>query len=144
MFPESSSRVTADGVVGLTRALLAAGVQCVCVSQWPVPAAASKVFTQAFYAALLNGTRASAALTEAMKMVQSSPLFSHPTHWAGEGLIRRHTHTCARTHAHAPMHTHTRECTHKELVYDLFGTPGAGSLEFNQCISIDDCRSLCC
>ncbi|XP_056434200.1 tetratricopeptide repeat protein 28 isoform X2 [Gadus chalcogrammus] len=87
MFPESSSRVTADGVVGLSRALLAAGVQCVCVSQWPVPAAASKVFTQAFYTALLNGTRASAALTEAMKTVQSSPLFSHPTHWAGYMLI---------------------------------------------------------
>ncbi|CAL8318306.1 unnamed protein product [Lota lota] len=87
MFPESSSRVTADGVVGLTRALLAAGVQCVCVSQWPVAAAASKVFTQAFYAALLNGTRTSTALTEAMKMVQSSPLFSHPIHWAGYMLI---------------------------------------------------------
>ena len=105
MFPESSSRVTADGVVGLSRALLAAGVQCVCVSQWPVPAAASKVFTQAFYTALLNGTRASAALTEAMKTVQSSPLFSHPTHWAGEGSTRTHTHT--HTHMQTHMHTHT-------------------------------------
>uniref|UniRef100_A0A667Z367 Tetratricopeptide repeat domain 28 n=1 Tax=Myripristis murdjan TaxID=586833 RepID=A0A667Z367_9TELE len=82
-----SSRVTADGVVGLTRAFLAAGVQCVCVSLWPVPAAASKVFTHTFYTALLNGIKASVALTEAMKTLQSSKQFSHPSNWAGYMLI---------------------------------------------------------
>ncbi|XP_068609464.1 tetratricopeptide repeat protein 28 [Brachionichthys hirsutus] len=87
LYPESSSRVSADGVVGLTRAFLAAGVQCVCVSLWPVPVAASKVFTHAFYAALLNGTKASAALTEAMKTLQTSRHFSHPSNWAGYTLI---------------------------------------------------------
>ncbi|XP_058473226.1 tetratricopeptide repeat protein 28 isoform X1 [Solea solea] len=87
LFPESSSRVTADGVVGLTRAFLAAGVQCVCVSLWPVPIAASKLFTHTFYTALLNGTKASAALTEAMKTLQSSTHFSHPSNWAGYMLI---------------------------------------------------------
>uniref|UniRef100_A0A3Q1HDD6 Tetratricopeptide repeat protein 28 n=1 Tax=Anabas testudineus TaxID=64144 RepID=A0A3Q1HDD6_ANATE len=87
LYPESSSRVTADGVVGLTRAFLAAGVQCVCVSLWPVPVAASKLFTHTFYTALLNGTKASAALTEAMKTLQSSKHFSHPSNWAGYMLI---------------------------------------------------------
>ncbi|XP_028273839.1 tetratricopeptide repeat protein 28 [Parambassis ranga] len=87
LYPESSSRVTADGVVGLTRAFLAAGVQCVCVSLWPVPIAASKLFTHTFYTALLNGTKASAALTEAMKTLQSSKPFSHPSNWAGYMLI---------------------------------------------------------
>lgn len=76
--------MTADGVVGLTRAFLAAGVQCVCVSLWPVPIAASKLFTHTFYTALLNGTKASAALTEAMKTLQGSKHFSHPSNWAGE------------------------------------------------------------
>uniref|UniRef100_A0A3Q0SLR9 Tetratricopeptide repeat protein 28 n=1 Tax=Amphilophus citrinellus TaxID=61819 RepID=A0A3Q0SLR9_AMPCI len=87
LYPESSSRVTADGVVGLTRAFLAAGVQCVCVSLWPVPIAASKLFTHTFYMALLNGTKASAALTEAMKTLQGSKHFSHPSNWAGYMLI---------------------------------------------------------
>ncbi|XP_077456276.1 tetratricopeptide repeat protein 28 isoform X1 [Stigmatopora argus] len=84
---ESSSKVTADGVVGLTRSFLAAGAQCVLVSLWPVPMAASKVFVHAFYTALLNGTKASAALADAMKTVQSSKQFSHPSNWAGYMLI---------------------------------------------------------
>ncbi|RVE66183.1 hypothetical protein OJAV_G00124190 [Oryzias javanicus] len=86
-FPESSGRITADGVVGLTRAFLAAGVQCVCVSLWPVPGAASKLFTHSFYTALLGGAKASAALTDAMKALQSSKQFSHPSNWAGYMLI---------------------------------------------------------
>ncbi|XP_054613623.1 tetratricopeptide repeat protein 28 isoform X2 [Dunckerocampus dactyliophorus] len=86
-YPESSGRVTADGVVGLTRAFLTAGVHCVCVSLWPTPAAASKLFTQTFYAALLNGTTASIALSEAMRTLQTSKSFSHPSNWAGYLLI---------------------------------------------------------
>ncbi|TKS78959.1 Tetratricopeptide repeat protein 28 [Collichthys lucidus] len=86
-YQESSSKVTADGVVGLTRAFLAAGAQCTLVSLWPVPVAASKVFVHAFYTALLNGTKASAALADAMKTVQSSKQYSHPSNWAGYMLI---------------------------------------------------------
>ncbi len=82
-YQESDSKVTADGVVGLTRAFLAAGAQCVLVSLWPVPVTASKMFVHAFYSALLNGTKASAALADAMKTVQSSKQFSHPSNWAG-------------------------------------------------------------
>lgn len=83
-YPESNSKVTADGLIGLTRAFLAAGAHCVLVSLWPVPVAASKVLVHAFYTALLNGLKASAALGEAMRAVQSSKAFSHPSNWAGE------------------------------------------------------------
>nr|XP_006640504.2 PREDICTED: tetratricopeptide repeat protein 28 [Lepisosteus oculatus] len=86
-YQESNSKVTADGVIGLTRAFLAAGAHCVLVSLWPVPVAASKMFVHAFYSALLNGMKASAALAEAMKTVQSSKQFSHPSNWAGFMLI---------------------------------------------------------
>lgn len=83
---ESNSKVTADGVIALTRAFLAAGAQCVLVSLWPVPVAASKMFLHAFYSSLLNGLKASAALGEAMKVVQSSKAFSHPSNWAGRSM----------------------------------------------------------
>eukprot|EP00079_Xenopus_tropicalis_P008757 XP_002932145.2 PREDICTED: tetratricopeptide repeat protein 28 isoform X1 [Xenopus tropicalis] len=86
-YQESSNKVTADGVIGLTRAFLAAGAQCVLVSLWPVPVAASKMFVHAFYSSLLNGMKASASLSEAMKTVQSSKQYSHPSNWAGFMLI---------------------------------------------------------
>nr|XP_028566909.1 LOW QUALITY PROTEIN: tetratricopeptide repeat protein 28 [Podarcis muralis] len=86
-YQESNGKVTADGVIGLTRAFLAAGAHCVLVSLWPVPTAASKVFVHSFYTALLGGLKASAALGEAMKMVQSSKQFAHPSNWAGFMLI---------------------------------------------------------
>lgn len=47
-------RAHSDGVVGLTRALLAAGAQCVLVSLWPVPDAAVKILLRTFYSALLQ------------------------------------------------------------------------------------------
>ncbi|XP_038619156.1 tetratricopeptide repeat protein 28 [Tachyglossus aculeatus] len=86
-YHEAGGRVTADGVVGLTRAFLAAGAQCVLVALWPVPVAASKMFVHAFYSSLLNGMKVSGALGEAMKVVQSSKQFSHPSNWAGFMLI---------------------------------------------------------
>ncbi|KAM6423057.1 tetratricopeptide repeat protein 28 isoform 3-T3 [Liasis olivaceus] len=86
-YQESNSKVTADGLIGLTRAFLAAGALCVLVSLWPVPVVASKMFVHTFYSALLNGLKASAALGEAMKRLQSSTLFSHPSNWAGFVLI---------------------------------------------------------
>lgn len=85
-YQESNCKVTADGVIGLTRAFLAAGTRCVLVSLWPVPVAASKMFVTTFYSALLNGLKASAALSEAMKMVQSSKQFCHPSNWAGKEM----------------------------------------------------------
>ena len=45
-----------DGVVGLTRSLLAAGAQCVLISLWPVPDTAVKIFMRTFYSSLLQVT----------------------------------------------------------------------------------------
>lgn len=47
-------RANSDGVVGLTRALLAAGAQCVLVSLWPVPDTAVKILFRTFYSSLLQ------------------------------------------------------------------------------------------
>ena len=78
---------SADGVIGLTRALLAAGAQCVLVSLWPVPDTATKILLRAFYSALLQGSRVSKALTEAMQTVQHTKHFAHPANWAGFLLV---------------------------------------------------------
>lgn len=45
---------TSDGIVSLTRALLAAGAQCVLICLWPVPDTATKILLRAFYSALLQ------------------------------------------------------------------------------------------
>ena len=47
-------RANGDGVVSLTRALLAAGAQCVLVSLWPVPDTAVKILFRTFYSSLLQ------------------------------------------------------------------------------------------
>ena len=78
---------TSDGVIGLTRALLAAGAQCVLVSLWPVPETAVKLIMKAFYSSLLQGSRVSRALAEAMTAVQTTKYFQHPANWAGFLLV---------------------------------------------------------
>ena len=78
---------TSDGVIALSRALLAAGAQCVMVSLWPVPDTAVKLIMKAFYSSLLQGSRVSRALAEAMTAVQTTKYFQHPANWAGFVLI---------------------------------------------------------
>lgn len=51
---DSHGWAVTEGVVALTRALLAAGAQCVLVSLWPVPDTATKILLRAFYSALLQ------------------------------------------------------------------------------------------
>ncbi|CAG2059171.1 unnamed protein product, partial [Timema podura] len=78
---------SSDGLIGLTRALLAAGAQCVLVSLWPVPDTATKILLRAFYSALLQGLRVSRALAEAMLTVQHTKHFAHPANWSGFMLV---------------------------------------------------------
>ncbi|RXG73807.1 Tetratricopeptide repeat protein 28 [Armadillidium vulgare] len=80
-------RANSDGVVGLTRALLAAGAQCVLLSLWPVPDTAVKILFRTFYSSLLQGAKASRALSEAQQIVQTTKPFSHPANWAGFLLV---------------------------------------------------------
>ncbi|CAM1313227.1 TTC28 (predicted) [Pycnogonum litorale] len=76
-----------DGVVGVTRALLAAGAHCVLVSLWPVPDTAVKILLRTFYSSLLQGSKVSHALSEAMRTVQNTKQFAHPANWAGFILV---------------------------------------------------------
>lgn len=74
---ESSSRITADGVVALT-GLPGAGRSVRPRVSWPVPVAASKMFLHALYSSLLQGWAAAGAGRGHEKVVQSSKAFSHP------------------------------------------------------------------
>ena len=84
---DPAARINSDGVVGLTRALLAAGAKCVLFCLWPVPTEASKMCMKHFYTALLQGYSASKALSDTMKKIQAVKQFSHPSNWAGWVLV---------------------------------------------------------
>ncbi|XP_054719105.1 tetratricopeptide repeat protein 28-like [Uloborus diversus] len=85
-------RAHSDGVVGLTRALLAAGAQCVLVSLWPVPDSAVKILLRTFYSSLLQGSKVSLALAEAMRTIQTTKHFAHPANWASFVLVGSDVH----------------------------------------------------
>ena len=84
---DRAGRINSDGVVGLTRALLAAGAQCVLFCLWPVPEMAGRILLKAFYTAMLQGTKASHALSQGMTTVQNTRQFIHPSNWAGWVLV---------------------------------------------------------
>uniref|UniRef100_A0A0K2TA00 Uncharacterized protein n=1 Tax=Lepeophtheirus salmonis TaxID=72036 RepID=A0A0K2TA00_LEPSM len=79
--------VSSDSLITLVRALLAAGAQCVLVSLWPVPDTAVRLIMKAFYSSLLQGSRASKALSEAMMTVHSTKHFQHPANWSSFIII---------------------------------------------------------
>jgi CHAT domain-containing protein len=80
---DEQGQVTSEGLVSLTRALLAAGAHCVVASLWPVPATAVKVVMKTLYSSLLQGARASRALADAMTTAQNTKQLQHPANWAG-------------------------------------------------------------
>ncbi|XP_012934698.1 tetratricopeptide repeat protein 28 [Aplysia californica] len=84
---DRAGRVNTDGVVGLTRALLSAGAQCVLFSLWPVPDPASKLLMKTLYTSLLDGVKVTRALSKAVKTVQTTAQFSHPSNWGGWVLV---------------------------------------------------------
>ena len=77
--------ITGDGVVGLSRALITAGVPSVVVSLWSVPDAPTAELMQEFYAQLEQGQSKAQALRRAMlTTMQSHP---DPRNWAAFTLI---------------------------------------------------------
>ena len=84
---DRAGRINTDGVVGLTRSLLSAGAQAVLYCLWPVPDQASKLLTRTLYIGLQEGKCVSQALTFAIKTVQSTKQFSHPSNWGGWVLL---------------------------------------------------------
>ncbi|TRY69941.1 hypothetical protein TCAL_01247 [Tigriopus californicus] len=84
---DEHGQITSDGLIALTRAFLAAGAQTVMVSLWPVPSTAVKLIMKAFYSSMLQGSRVSKALAEAMTTVQNTKQLQNPTNWAGFTII---------------------------------------------------------
>lgn len=76
-----------ESIIALSKALLAAGAMSVLLTLWPVPETASKIFFRALYSSLLQGSKASHAVTEAMLTVQHTKQFAHPANWSGYLLL---------------------------------------------------------
>jgi CHAT domain-containing protein len=78
-------RITGDGVVGLSRALITAGVPSVVVSLWAVPDAPTAELMTEFYRQLDQGQDKAQALRQAMlNTMQQHP---SPRNWAAFTLI---------------------------------------------------------
>ena len=84
---QANSLKSSDGLMALVKAILAAGAQCVLLTLWPVPDSATNLVMKPFYSALLQGTRISRALSDALITVQNTKHFAHPANWAGFALI---------------------------------------------------------
>ncbi|MCY6490911.1 CHAT domain-containing tetratricopeptide repeat protein [Leptolyngbya sp. GGD] len=78
-------RVTGDGVVGLSRSFIAAGVPSVIVSLWAVPDAPTAELMQAFYQQLNRNPDKAQALRQAM--LATLKTHPNPKNWAAFTLI---------------------------------------------------------
>ncbi|MEG4285395.1 CHAT domain-containing protein [Microcoleus sp. A006_D1] len=78
-------RITGDGVIGLSRALISAGVPSVIVSLWAVPDAPTSELMKAFYQNLQNNPNKAQALRQAMLTTMKT--HSNPRDWAAFTLI---------------------------------------------------------
>ncbi|MEM6350088.1 MAG: CHAT domain-containing protein [Cyanobacteria bacterium P01_D01_bin.14] len=78
-------RITGDGVVGLSRAFIGAGVPSVVVSLWAVPDAPTADLMTAFYTQLQTTPDKAQALRQAM--LQTQAVHPDPRDWAGFTLV---------------------------------------------------------
>ncbi|MEG4520194.1 MULTISPECIES: CHAT domain-containing tetratricopeptide repeat protein [unclassified Microcoleus] len=78
-------RITGDGVIGLSRALISAGVPSVIVSLWAVPDAPTSELMQTFYQNLQNNPDKAQALRQAMLTTMKT--HPQPRNWAAFTLI---------------------------------------------------------
>ena len=78
-------RITGDGVIGLSRSFISAGVPTVLVSLWQVPDDSTSVLMREFYEILQENDDKAQALRQAMlNTMQQHP---NPEEWAGFTLI---------------------------------------------------------
>ncbi|QFS51522.1 CHAT domain-containing protein [Nostoc sphaeroides CCNUC1] len=78
-------RITGDGVIGLSRSLISAGVSSVIVSLWSIPDAPTASLMTEFYQRLQQGNDKASALRQAMlKTMEKHP---DPQNWAAFTLI---------------------------------------------------------
>ena len=78
-------RITGDGVVGLSRAFISAGVSSVVVSLWAVSDASTAELMVAFYQALQHQPNKAKALRQAM--LETMEIYPRPLDWAAFTLI---------------------------------------------------------
>ena len=78
-------RITGDGVIGLSRALITAGVPSVIVSLWAVPDAPTAALMAEFYHQLQQGQPKAQALRQAMLATMAT--HPDPRDWAAFTLI---------------------------------------------------------
>jgi tetratricopeptide (TPR) repeat protein len=71
------------GSPSLAQAFVHAGAQQVIAPLWPISDAASMRFMDAFYRALADGARPTAALAAAQQHMRSDTRYAHPYYWAG-------------------------------------------------------------
>ncbi|KAM3090539.1 CHAT domain-containing tetratricopeptide repeat protein [Phormidesmis sp. 146-35] len=78
-------KITGDGVIGLSRSLMSAGVPSVVVSLWLVPDEATAYLMNSFYRQLKQGSDKARALQQAMLDTQKK--YPDPKDWAGFTLV---------------------------------------------------------
>ncbi len=79
--------ITGDGVLGLSRSFLTAGVENVVVSLWAVPDEPTALLMTEFYRALQQNPNRAAALRQAMLATRAS--YDQPVNWAAFTLFGR-------------------------------------------------------
>jgi CHAT domain-containing protein len=77
--------ITGDGVIGLSRSLITAGVSSVIVSLWPVPDAPTALLMTEFYQNLQKNPDKAQALRQAM--LSTMKQYPEPKNWAAFTLI---------------------------------------------------------
>ncbi|MBT9315607.1 CHAT domain-containing protein [Leptothoe spongobia] len=78
-------RITGDGVIGLSRAFVAAGAPSLVVSLWAVPDASTAELMTEFYRQLSQGQTKAQALRQAMLITMET--HQHPIAWSAFTLI---------------------------------------------------------
>lgn len=78
--------ITGDGVIGLSRSLLTAGVDTVIVTLWSIPDESTSVLMGAFYRQLEEEPNRAIALRNAMLTTRQTPGYEHPVQWAAFSL----------------------------------------------------------
>ncbi|MEW5861795.1 MAG: CHAT domain-containing protein, partial [Cyanobacteriota bacterium] len=80
-------RITGDGVIGLSRSLISAGVPSVVVSLWQVPDNSTAFLMTEFYKNLQQNSNKATALRNAMLTTMKQQQYSDPMQWAAFTLI---------------------------------------------------------
>ncbi|MFQ5858903.1 MAG: CHAT domain-containing protein [Anaerolineae bacterium] len=75
-------KISGEGMIGLSRAFLAAGARSVLVSLWSVSDEATAELMAAFYQGYLELDDKAIALQRAMRELRSRPEYAHPRYWA--------------------------------------------------------------